>query len=167
MHKTSDENRRLRRKRMILHNLPEFIMYVLGSIIMSYLGLVVLIIFVVYFVFSTLWFMRFICTYCPHYDKLKCPSGYAPVAAKLFKKRDMNKFSIMFKRHIGVVFPTWFVPVIAGIYIILVDFSIVTIWLLIVFIVDAFIILPISSRRYGCDYCDLRDKCPWMGRYGK
>lgn len=166
MPKTGNENRRLRRKRMIMHNLPEFIMYVLGAIIMSYLGLKVLIIFVVYTVFSTLWFMRFICTYCPHYDKLKCPSGYAMVAAKLFKKRNMSKFHTMFKRHIVVVFPTWFVPVIAGIYLLIIELTIEVIVLLIIFILDAFIILPWASRTYGCNHCELKDKCPWMGGFG-
>ncbi len=156
-----------RRRRVTLHNLPEYIMYILGAIIVSYLGIIILIAFIVYIILSTLWFMRFICTYCPHFDRVKCPSGYAIVAGKLFKKRNMKKFAIMFKRHMGVVFPAWFVPVIIGIYILIDEFTVQMLILLIAFILIAFVILPIFSRRYGCDYCDLRDRCPWMGRFGK
>jgi hypothetical protein len=151
------QNMGSRRTRVTLHNLPEYIMYVLGAIIVSYLGIIILIAFVVYIILSNLWFMRFVCTYCPHYDRVKCPSGYAIVASKLF----------MFKRHMAVVFPAWFVPVIVGIYILIGEFTLQMLILLIAFILIAFVVLPIFSRRYGCDYCDLRDKCPWMGRFGK
>ena len=156
-----------RRKRTFLHNLPEYIMYVLGSIIMAFFGILFLIAYVVYGFLSTLWYMRFVCTYCPHFDKIKCPSGYSIIAGKLFKKRDASKFEIMFKRHMGSVILSWFAPVIAGIYILINKVSIVMIILLVVFILDAFIILPWVSRKYGCNYCDLSDRCPWMGRYGK
>jgi len=92
---------------------------------------------------------------------------YATVAGKLFKKRDMKKFAIMFKRHMVVVFPAWFIPVFAGVYILIGEFTVEMLILLIAFILDAFVVLPIFSRRYGCNYCDLRDQCPWMGRFGK
>ena len=159
--------KRSRRQRMIIQDLPEFTMYILGILIMSYLGIVVMVAFVMYIIISTLWFMRFVCTYCPHYDKLKCPSGYAIVCAKLFKKRETKKFTIMFKRNIAVVLPAWFLPVIAGIFILLDEINLIMISLLVAFIVNSFIVLPIISKKYGCNECDLKDRCPWMGRFGK
>ena len=164
---SSEEKERRRKKRMFLHNAPEVVMYILGSVIMFYLGLWAMIAFIGYFVFSTLWYMKFVCTNCPHYDNLRCPSGYASVVTKLFKKGDVKKFNASFKRNMGVVFPTWFAPVFAGIYLLYYTFTIPMVILLIVFIVDAFIILPIFSKKYGCQECDLKDKCPWMGKYGK
>jgi len=159
--------RKNNRARIQVHNLPEYVMYLLGFIIVYLLGLIYLVGFLIYFIFSKLWFLKFICTNCPHYDGVKCPSGHAKVASRLFKKGDFSKFQIMFRRHIAVVFPMWFIPVIAGIYILLKDFSLLAVFLLLVFIIDGFIILPIISKKFGCNECELRDRCPWMGGFGK
>jgi hypothetical protein len=35
-----------------------------------------------------------------------------------------------------------------------------------VFAVDAFIILPVLSRKHGCVECPQKDDCPWMGSVG-
>ena len=34
--------------------------------------------------------------------------------------------------------------------------------LLIVFVVDAFVVLPLVSRLYGCGHCPQKADCPWM-----
>lgn len=161
------KKKRSRKKRVIIHELPEFLMYILGALIMSYLGIILMIVYVIYIITSSLWFMRFVCTYCPHYDNLKCPSGYATVSAKLFKKRETKKFTVMFKRNIAIVLPSWFLPVIAGIFILQDEINLITIFLFVAFIVNSFIVLPIISKKYGCNECDLKDRCPWMGRFGK
>jgi hypothetical protein len=165
--KGTGEKKRARKKNMMLHNAPEIVMYILGAVIMSYLGIVILIAFVMYVMVSILWFMRFVCTNCPHFDNLRCPSGYAAVVGKLFKKGDTRKFATAFKRNLGIVFPSWFIPVIASAYLLITDFSLIMIILFLVFSVDAFVILPVASRKYGCNECDIRDQCPWMGRFGK
>jgi hypothetical protein len=164
---TPEERERRRRKNMILHNTPEVVMYILGSVICFYLSFWAMIVFIGYFVFSTLWYMKFVCTNCPHYDNLRCPSGYAPCAKALFKKGDVKRFHSAFKRNMGIVFPTWFAPVFVGIYLLYINFTIQMAILLAIFILDAFIILPIFSRKYGCQECDLVDECPWMGKFGK
>jgi hypothetical protein len=107
--------------------------------------------------------MRFICTHCPNYDKSPCPSGYNTISIKLFKKGDPRLFKTMFKRHIGVVFPSWFIPLIVAAYLLSIDIDNTLILLLIAFFIVGFIILPITSRIYGCKNCNIKDKCPWKG----
>jgi hypothetical protein len=166
---TPDKNPNLPQsgKRIFFHNLPEYVMYLLGFIIVYFIGIIYLIIFIIYCIFSTLWFMKFICTNCPHYDRLICPSGYAKVVSRLFKRGDFTKFQSQFKKHIAVVFPMWIVPAFVGVYLLIDEFTMWMLVLLILFIIDGFIILPIVTRRYGCNECELKDQCPWMGGFGK
>jgi hypothetical protein len=149
------------------HNLPLIVMYVLGSIIILFLGLLYLIGYILYCIISTLWVMRFVCTHCPHYDKVKCPSRYSIVAGKLFKKRSSKDFTKVFARNIGVVVPSWVIPAIVGGYLLYLDFTIELTILVLLFVIDGFVVLPIASRVYGCDKCELKDQCPWMGKFGK
>jgi hypothetical protein len=151
----------------VLHNLPTFSTYVLGAIIMLLLSWVFFLIYVIITIFSTLWFMRFICAHCPHYDNPKCPSGYSEVASKIFKKRDSKHFNRMFKKHIAAVFPSWILPVIAGIYLLYYEFSIILLILFFAFIIMGFIMLPVLTRKYGCEDCDLKDSCPRMAGFKK
>ncbi len=152
------------RTRILIDNLPVLTMYFLGAIIVSLLHPLFSILYILYCVFSTLWFMRFICTHCPNYDRAPCPSGYNTISAKFFKKGYPRSFKTMFKRHIGAVFPSWFTPIIVAVYLLSIDIHIILIILLIAFIVAGFIILPIASRKYGCKNCNIKDKCPWKGR---
>jgi hypothetical protein len=41
------------------------------------------------------------------------------------------------------------------------------VFMLVVFIIDGFVVLPMVSKKYGCNQCDLKDICPWMGGFGK
>lgn len=151
----------------VLHNIPTFSTYALGAIIILFLNWVFSVAFILYCIFSTLWFMRFICAHCPHYDNRKCPSGYAFISAKLFKKKDSKEFNEKFKRHLGVVFPSWIIPVVAGLYSLYYEFSLLLLLLLFAFIVIGFIILPVITKRYGCEDCNLKDSCPRMAGFKK
>ncbi|UCE39408.1 MAG: hypothetical protein JSW00_09355 [Thermoplasmata archaeon] len=151
----------------VLHNLPTFSTYALGAVIMLFLGWLFFLVYVLYCIFSTLWFMRFICAHCPHFDNPKCPSGYARVAAKLFKERDSKKFNDTFRRHIGIVFPSWILPVLAGIYLLYYEFSITLLVLFSIFIIMGFIMLPVITKKYGCEDCNLKDSCPRMAGFKK
>ncbi len=155
------------RAQVVLHNLPTFSTYALGAIIMLFLGRVFFLAYILYCLFSTLWFMKFICAYCPHYGKEKCPSSYSKIAAKLFKKGNPAEFNTMFRTHIGIVFPSWIIPVIAAIYLLLYEFSILILFLLITFVVVGFVILPVMTKKYGCENCDLKENCPRMTGFKK
>ena len=141
-------------------------MYVLGAVILLFLGIVYSMAYILYCIFSTLWFMRFVCTYCPNFGH-PCPSGYSKIAARLFKKRQAKEFRAKFRVHVGIVFPSWFAPVIVALFILLKEINTTLIILFVAFIIFGFVLLPLFSRRYGCKSCRLRNNCPWMKDRGK
>ena len=151
----------------VITNLPTFVMYALGAFILSYLGIVHVVAYLVYCALSTLWYMRFICAYCAYFDRMNCPSGYTAVASRLFKRRDARQFKRMFRRHIGVLFPSWIVPVVVGAYLLMDHVDLLLLVPLMVFIIDAFAILPLINRIYACGNCKLKDSCPWVVSCGR
>jgi len=71
-------------------------------------------------------------------------------------------FDEKFKRHIPVIVPLWFIPVVVGVIALIGAFSVRLLVLLIVFAVDAFVLLPLLSTKHSCKECPQRDTCPWM-----
>jgi hypothetical protein len=134
------------RAKIMLHNLLTILFYLIGAIIISYMSVVFAVIFLLYCALATLWFMRFICAYCPQYDTAYCPSGYARITARLFEKRGTKDFKIKFKRNLGIIMPAWFAPVLAGVYLLLSEINFEIILLLVAFIVVGFVVLPIITR---------------------
>jgi hypothetical protein len=116
---------------------------------------------------STLYFLRFICTRCASYGSDHCPSGYGILSGKLFKRNRNIKFKAAFRRHIWAVAIQWFLPLGAGIAWIVGDlpkWNWIMIGTLAIFIIVAFVWLPIASRHKGCDVCPQRRDCPWKGK---
>jgi hypothetical protein len=109
------------------------------------------------------WIMLFICPYCHFYDTRLCPCGYGIVAAKLRSKKDNATFPQQFKKHIPVVVPLWFIPLIAGVIFLFSDFSWILLGVLIAFVVNSHLFLPLLARQYGCASCPQKETCPWMG----
>ncbi|UCE73158.1 MAG: hypothetical protein JSV56_08955 [Methanomassiliicoccales archaeon] len=134
------------RAKIMLHNLLTILFYLIGAIIISFLSVVFAVIFLLYCVLATLGFMRFICAFCPQYGTTKCPSGYARITARLFKKKDSKDFKIRFKRNLGIVIPAWLIPIIAGVFLLLKDITFEIILLFVAFVVVGFIVLPITTR---------------------
>jgi hypothetical protein len=83
------------------------------------------------------------------------------------ERKPGNRFNEKFKRHIPVIVPLWLIPVLAGVPLIIRTFSWPLLVLLVVFSIDAFVILPLFSRQHGCKECPQKDSCPWMGRKSK
>jgi len=53
-------------------------------------------------------------------------------------------------------------PVAAGVVFYLRERSSLMLILMGVFAVDAFVLLPLVSRLYGCGHCPQKTDCPWM-----
>jgi hypothetical protein len=119
--------------------------------------------YAVYGLTGALWIMYFICPYCHFYDTRLCPCGYGQFAAKLRARQAADDFSRQFRKHIPVIVPLWFAPLIAGGFGLLRHFSWPLAVLLAVFVVNSFAILPLVSRMYGCARCPQKQTCPWMG----
>lgn len=119
--------------------------------------------YLAYAVAGTLWFMIFICPYCVYFGTTGCPCGYGIPAAKMARKGDRVCFSEKFKRHVPVIFPLWLAPAGAGGVALWRSFSWPLGVLAVLFALDAFIILPLASRRHSCADCPQKGECPWMG----
>jgi hypothetical protein len=152
----------------LLRNLPYKIVILLGASIflaglgVSLWGFIAAGLYILYGFVGSLWIILFLCPYCRRYGTLSCPSGYGLISAKLRKRQDFGRFAEKFKRHIPVIVPLWFIPPIAGIIIEITRFDWLLLVLLVVFAIDAFVILPMSSKKHGCGTCPQRKDCPWM-----
>ena len=120
--------------------------------------------YLVYAVAGAFWIMIFLCPYCARWNTMNCPCGYSRIAARLRQKSDSRRFREKFKRHIPVIVPLWFIPILAGVPLVVRSFSWLLLVLLIVFALVAFVVLPLFSTKYGCADCPERNSCPWMGR---
>lgn len=160
------------RAQELVNNLPYIAMTVLGAAIFivgfenPVWGWAAASAYVIYSVAGAFWIMIFLCPYCPRWNTT-CPCGYGRIAAKLRKKKGNDRFKEKFKKHIPVIVPLWFIPILFGAAVIVRSFSWPLLILLAVFALDAFVVLPLFSTKHGCVSCPQKDSCPWMGRKGK
>jgi len=112
---------------------------------------------------GAVWIMYFVCPYCRFYDTRLCPCGYGRFAVKLRSRQAEDRFARQFKKHIPVIVPLWFAPLIPATMALAGEFSWGLLFLVAAFVVDAFVLLPLLSRWFGCSRCPQRQTCPWMG----
>ncbi len=152
----------------LIHNIPYAATILLGAVVIyfsiedSFLKLLLSGAFILYGILSTLWFMMFLCVHCQSYGSQKCRSGFGLLASKLRARGDPTLFRKKFKIHIAVVVPSWFVPLIIGLISLYDEFTFTKMFLLSLFMINSFVILPLASRNKGCSDCPQRSDCPWM-----
>ena len=155
---------------VLINNVPYIGMIVLGAAILvmgldrSAWGWITGAAYLTYGLVGTLWIILFICPYCNYWNMRSCPCGYGLIAAKLRERKPGNRFNEKFKKHIPVIVPLWFIPVLTGVPLVIRTFSWSLLALLVIFGIDAFVILPLFSSKHGCKECPQKDTCPWMGR---
>jgi len=153
----------------MVDNLPYAIMVLLGSAVLAlgaeglwrWLGPGL---YAAYGLAGAVWVMLFICPWCHFYATRLCPCGYGRIAPLLRAPQGPDGFARQFRRHIPVIVPLWFIPVAAGAWFLVSEFSWTLAALLALFIVNSFLVLPFLARRYGCARCPQRDGCPWMAK---
>ena len=152
----------------LFHNIPYIAMTVLGAVVLvaafdgSIWGITAGTAYILYGLAGALWIMIFVCPYCQYWNTKSCPCGYGRIAAKFRKKKPIESFSEKFKKHIPVIVPLWFIPMLVGVPFVLRSFTWTLLVLLVVFGLDAFVILPVVSRKHGCKGCPQKESCPWM-----
>lgn len=152
------------------HNLPYLLMGLCGSAILlvglgpSVSGWTAAAAYFGYCVAGAVWIMVFVCPHCQYYETRACPCGYGQIAARFVPKSSENRFAEQFRRHIPVIVPLWLIPPIAGVAFLVRHYDLSLLILLLVFVVDAFILLPLVSRLYSCGHCPQSHDCPWMIR---
>lgn len=156
-----------------IDNLPYIFMTILGALVFIigpeagrtnwlFAGL-----YVFYGIAGAFWIIIFVCPYCHFYDTRTCPCGYGQISAKLRKVQDQSRFIEKFKKHIPVIIPLWIIPLVAGIIYLLDNFSLSLLLLVVLFAIDAYLVLPLLSRKYGCAHCPQKSTCPWMKKESK
>lgn len=150
------------------HNLPYILMTVLGAIVLfqSFSGSAWAHLtaagYVLYGLAGALWIMAFVCPFCRFWDTDSCPCGYGKVAARIRNRQSEDRFNEKFKKHIPVIVPLWFLPLVAAAPALIKGFTWGLVVLVAAFVVDAFVILPRFSSQHGCRDCPQRQACPWM-----
>lgn len=111
------------------------ISYLLGTIVFYVLHPILGFIFLLLAVFTIIISMKLRCTHCYYIDKY-CNFGLGKLAAILFKKGDSEEFRNPKKVVPTAImsFGTTLLPVIAGIWLIIFDFSLINLGLLLVYI---------------------------------
>lgn len=152
----------------LINNAAYIVMILLGAVILvagyggSAAGWISAIAYLAYGIIGAVWIMVFVCPYCRYFDTRSCPCGYGHIAPMLRAGQTVECFNEKFKKHIPVIVPLWFIPFVAGIVPLIRNFSPGLLLLIIIFAVNAFIILPLVSTKHGCKECPQKETCPWM-----
>jgi hypothetical protein len=151
-----------------LHNLPYILMTILGAAVLFYSlrgsvwANVTATGYIFYGLVGALWIMIFVCPYCRFWGTDACPCGYGKIAARIRNRQSEDRFSEKFKRHIPVIVPLWFLPLLPAVLALIQGFTWGLVILVAAFVLDAFVILPRFSTQHGCHECPQRQTCPWM-----
>jgi hypothetical protein len=152
----------------LLHNLPYILMTALGAAVLlrSFRGSVwapvTAFAYVLYGLIGALWIMAFVCPFCRFWGTDACPCGYGTIAAWIRHRQPGDRFAEKFKKHIPVIVPLWFLPLVAAGPVLVRGFAWGLAILVVAFVLDAFVILPRFSTQHGCRDCPQRQTCPWM-----
>lgn len=151
-----------------VNNIPYILMILLGSAAIlhslgySGWGWAAAVAYFTYGLVGAIWIILFLCPACEYHGSRGCPCGYGELSVLLGTSRKEACFSDKFRRHIPVIVPLWFIPLVAGGIEAAMDFSWTTTAFLIAFALDAFVILPIAAKKHSCADCPQRHDCPWM-----
>jgi hypothetical protein len=160
--------------------LPYVVMVALGAAIlaigfdMALWAWVAAGLYIAYGIAGPFWMIMSICPHCRNYGK-SCACGYGLLAAKLRPRGKTSLFGAKFRKHIPTIVPLWIIPVVAGGVAAALNFSRYGTslpagpgnrawWLLAlvaVFVLEAFVVLPLVSAKCECSHCLQQDECPW------
>lgn len=154
--------------RALIDNIPYLLMLGLGAALFHVSlaapwGALTAAAYVLYGLAGAVWIMVFVCPYCHFFDTRLCPCGYGVIAARLRPRAAGERFAAQFRKHIPVIVPLWFLPLAIASLPLVTRFSWWLVALLGAFVLNAFVVLPLISRMYGCAECPQKATCPWMG----
>lgn len=147
---------------VLLDNLPTLTLFLLGAAMMARVWRPLGLVYLLYCGLAIVWFWGRICVHCQHFGSPACPCGYGVLAPKLFNRKGDQNFRRIFRRNIVILFPCWFLPPIAGAYLLRAAFAWPLVGMLTAFCMIGFLVIPLISNFVGCRRCELRDQCPWM-----
>jgi len=140
----------------LVANSATFLTFALGAILLAFLSPIASITYAAYCAASTFGIWRFVCVNCPYYGDV-CPCGYSRAASRLFRKGDERLMPQNFILISLLVAPSWIVPVLAAIPLLMMQFSWVLLSFAVAFAAVAFALAPALTRVVGC--CDYWRGC--------
>jgi MFS superfamily sulfate permease-like transporter len=148
----------------LLENSSLALLFIAGTSLIAWVWWPLGLVYLGYCFLSIFLFLAWVCPYCAHYAARTCPSGYHLIPVKPTKPQAGKTFARQYKRNIAVMFPVWFLPPVAGLYLLIVRPSWLAVALTVLFCLHGFVILPYISRQHNCKYCD-NTECPrWKGK---
>lgn len=147
---------------ILRENALQILMYLIGMVLVGLIWWPLGLVYLLYGIFSNYLYMAWICPYCGHYLLATCAAGFDLLSGRRFRPQPGRTFGSEFRRRSWVLYPGWFVPPAAGLYLLVTAFSWPVLTLLAVFCLDAFWLLPRTARKH-CEACETTD-CP---RYPK
>lgn len=147
---------------ILQENALQIIMYILGMVLLSRVWWPLGPVYLVYSLFSNYLYMKYICPYCGHYGLGTCAAGFDLISGHRFKPLPGRTFGTEFRTKSWLLYPGWFLPPVAALYLLITGFSWIILGLTVVFCVVAFWLLPEVSKSH-CENCETVD-CP---RYPK
>ena len=147
---------------VILANLLQIAIYVIGAVIISRLGLVSLGTYILYIVWLEIRLLRRSCVNCYYYGKY-CAFGKGKLCSLFFKKGNPKKFwkdNITWK-DILPDFLVSIIPMVVGIVLMIISFN----WSLLVLVVLLFLLSSVGTglvrSSLACKHCKQRELgCP-------
>ena len=145
------------------------ISYGIGAIILSGFGIIFSILYILYCIAMELMIIFRSCKNCWYYGKI-CGLGKGKIAPMLVKKGDMKKFA---DRDISMVhmipdFLVVILPLLGGIILLVLNFSILVISLMVLLIILFFGGTAFIRGTFACKYCKQKDiGCPAFDIFNK
>jgi hypothetical protein len=156
--------RRLARNvKFVLDSLPYILTGVLGAWVMLGIHWTLAALEMAAMVLGNLWIILKVCPSCSLHGSPACASGFGLASGKLTRRGDPDRFEEVFSHHMTAVMPMWFIPL-AGVAYLLLTGQRVPWLLLAVFLVVAFVVVPLKARYITCARCPKRGGCPWGKR---
>lgn len=147
----------------LVDNSPYVATGVVGALICLQVHWALAVVEMIVSVLGPLWIIVRVCPTCLLYGNPACSSGYGLVSARLVDKGDTERFGLVFTHNMYAVYPMWFLPIASGIYLFIIGETIP--WLLLlVFVLVAFVAVPLKARYITCAKCPRRSTCPWGSR---
>ncbi|MCX6750488.1 MAG: hypothetical protein NTZ83_03450 [Candidatus Pacearchaeota archaeon] len=147
---------------VIVSNLVSILIYAIGAYIIYQLGFLWFVLYVLYIVALEISVMKKSCVNCYYYDKF-CAFGKGKLSAVFFKKGNPKKFlkREMAWKDIIPDFLVSIIPIIAGIVLLIIDFSWLMLCLIVILIILAFPGSGFVRGSLACKFCKQRKLgCP-------
>lgn len=147
---------------VLMSTMLSLFVYATGAFIVSKLNLFLMAVYIAYCVWLEFKILRRSCVGCYYYGKV-CGFGKGVLCSLLFKKGDPGSFAAKQVSWVDMLpdFMVFIIPIIAGIRLLIREFSWLIIILMIVLLILSFAGNAVVRGRVACKYCKQRELgCP-------